>query len=321
MKPKITIITGYYNREEYVDYSIKSLLDQSFTNFELIIFDDCSSDKTYENLKAITKGDDRVVLIRHEKNTGFVKGLIKAIEISKGDYIAIHGSGDISHKDRIYKQSLFLDNYPEVQVVGCHYINRDPANNISKRTQHSLLHKRTSLFSSNPLSHGEVMFRKSVYSKVGGYRDVFKFSQDKDLWLRMSTHGDIAVIQEVLYERIINFEGVSYKVEKLIEQKKYSYLANIINNVKEIEQEKIINNVKTHGINSVINSNELFIQKNMFKMFNVLLAKNKLSDTELFSLNSKGWKKIYYKVLSFAYKNLFFRRVVNNIYRISSNSN
>lgn len=318
MQPKVTIITGYYNRAEYVDYSIQSLLDQTFNNFELIIFDDCSKDETYDRLLEFAQRDDRIVLIRHEKNIGFVRGLINAMTLAKGEYIAIHGSGDISLNNRIYKQNQFLDKNISVQVVGCHYVNKDPHNNKKKYTKGQPLYKRESLFLSNPLSHGEVMFRKSIYEKVGGYRSIFKFSQDKDLWLRMSKYGDIAIIQEILYERIINYEGVSYKVEKLIDQKKYSHLASIINQLSDKDQDGIIKKVELEGIDVVVNIEEKFIQRNIFKMFNVLFVKNKLNNTSLFIDNSKGLFRLYYIIFGKMYNLLLFRRVVNTIYKFSS---
>jgi len=200
-EPTLSVITGYYNKLQNLEDSIESILKQSFQSFELIIFDDCSTDGTYEKLLEISTTDSRIRLLRHEANIGFVKGLIEAIKVARGEYIAIHGSGDISLRDRLLKQKVFLDNHIGIGVVGCYYRNvkagveqsvfKNPNNDCFKE-----IIKRQNVF-----SHGEVMFRKSIYDKIGGYRDFFKFAQDRDLWCRFSLHTEYHVLEEILYER------------------------------------------------------------------------------------------------------------------------
>ena len=105
MQPLVSIITVYYNREQYIKESIQSLLEQTYKNTEIIIVDDGSNDETLNILNKFT--DNRIRIISHG-NMGFVKSIKKAIDISKGKYIAIHGSVDISHANRIERQVDFL---------------------------------------------------------------------------------------------------------------------------------------------------------------------------------------------------------------------
>ena len=217
--PLVSIITGYYNRQDQVSESIKSLINQSYQNTEIIIFDDCSTDDTYNRLNEFAVLDSRIQLIKHEKNIGFVQGLIEAINVSKGEFIAIHGSGDLSYENRIEKQVACLLKMTSVSVVGCHFYNSRKGKVIDTIKHTNELGFKKKLLKRNVFSHGEVMFRKSTYDKVGGYRPFFQYSQDYDLWCRMSLISDYYIIQEVLYTRNNDSDNaVSNSTLKLVRQ-------------------------------------------------------------------------------------------------------
>lgn len=210
--PLVSVISAYYNREDYVQESIQSLLDQSYKNLEIIIVDDGSTDNTLERLREFD--DPRLKIVTHE-NMGLVRSFIKAIDMSKGEYIAIHGSGDLSLPQRIEKQAALLQENPSVGVVGCY------VNNINTVTNYEMVRKidvarqaLDQLKAKNPYTHGEVMYRRSVYEKAGGYRTFFKFGQDYDLWLRMSLITEFDVVKDILYTRFQLADGVELSVEK-----------------------------------------------------------------------------------------------------------
>lgn len=228
--PLVSIISGYYNRENFVAESIDSLLKQTYSNIEIIIFDDCSKDNTHQNLLQFSN-DNRVKIIRHETNIGFVNGLINAINSSRGEYIAIHGSGDISHPNRIERQVAILNEFKDVGVVGCTVTNvrYDKNYNILYRTNinNEKFHgsAKESILVKNIFTHGEVMFRKSIYDRVGGYRPQFAYAQDRDLWCRMSRLCDFFIVPEPLYSRKLLPDGVGSKLHKLIVQRLLSEFA------------------------------------------------------------------------------------------------
>jgi len=210
----VSVITVFYNREEYVFNSIKSLLEQDYENIEIIAVDDGSTDNTLQKLNSFS--DKRLKVITHN-NMGFVKSIINAVTVSNGEIIAIHGSGDISYENRISKQVSILEENKDVGVVGC-FVKK--TNLVNKRVSFHRpvispdINLTEQLFKHNFFTHGEVMFRKELYTKVGGYREVFKYSQDYDLWLRMSLVTNFNIIPEVLYERFTLTNGVSNSVEK-----------------------------------------------------------------------------------------------------------
>ena len=313
--PRVSIVTGFYNREDYVIDSIQSLLDQDYTNLEIIIFDDCSTDSTFEKIREVCADSPKVRMYKHESNLGFVQGMINAIELSTGDFIAVHGSGDISLKRRISKQVQYLTNNFKSVGVGCHFANVDNGNSIYKVVERVGVFKQDDFYSSNPFSHGEIMYRKDIYKRAGGYRRIFKFSQDLDLWIRMSEFGHFGIVEEILYERIINFTGASYSPSKIILQRKYSVLAKEINKLTIDEQVDKINSVKELGINTVISSRNILVQKHLLFMFNVLCVKNQLNDVYVFLDNSFGWRHLYFIVVSNLMKINVFQKSLNFFYK------
>src|SRR5690554_1448439 len=157
--PLVSIITGYFNRKENLKESIQSVLDQDYLNFEFIIFDDCSTDGTFEMINSFN--DSRLRIIKHETNIGFTKGIIAAIAEGKGEFIAIHGAGDISYPGRIRKQVEFLQSNPEVSLVGC------LLEDVSKAG--SVIHSPAQDGGTFHFTQGEVMYRRNQYYQVGGY--------------------------------------------------------------------------------------------------------------------------------------------------------
>ena len=194
--PKVSCITVFYNRGDLLDRSVDSLIDQTLQDLEIIVIDDGSTDETMTKLKG--KSDPRLKTV-FQANIGFTASMNRAIRASKGRYIAVHGAGDISHPDRLALQASYLDANPEVGAVGC---RRSDNGRLTISNGHV---RRGSMLAimleSNPFSHGEVMFRRSLFDKVGGYREAFRFAQDRDLWLRMGRYCDYAVLPQTLYFR------------------------------------------------------------------------------------------------------------------------
>ncbi|EGQ9111195.1 glycosyltransferase [Vibrio alginolyticus] len=219
----VTIISVYYNREKSVDESVNSLINQKYNNYKIILVDDGSTDNTFNELK---KFESENCIVYTKENTGFVDSITRAIDSTNSEFIAIHGSGDISYDERIEKQVEVFRKYSQVGVVGAHC---EVYNEITKQV--SLFNIKsglipdceTELIKNNFLTQGEVMFRRSVYDDVGGYSSLYTFAQDYDLWLRMSKVTEFYVIPNVIYRRISKPDGVSGNISKLVMQQ---YLAS-----------------------------------------------------------------------------------------------
>jgi len=215
----VSVITIFYNRADLVHDSIQSLLNQTYRNIEIIAVDDGSTDDTLDRLRSFD--DPRLRVITHP-NKGLIHSIIEAVELAQGELIAIHGSGDISYPERIEEQVNLLKSKPEVGVVGCIVENTNLITGESSQFYVKDLERidvtKHLLSKGNVFTHGEVMYRKSIYEKVGGYRTTFVYSQDLDLWLRMSLVTKFSNVEKKLYRRFKVPGGVSTVQEKQLMQ-------------------------------------------------------------------------------------------------------
>ena len=210
---KTCVISIFHNRATTAEISVKSLLNQSLKDLKIILVDDNSTDNTLSVLKEVSKNYGNVTIIENKINLGFTNSLISAIERVKDyDYIAIHGAGDISHEDRLFVQSNFLEKNKDVGVVAVGVENR-PVNNISKKEKEITT---DDLLKRNCINHGTAMFRISDYAKVGGYRAFFTQRQDKDLWYRMSLVTRIYFLPNILYSWTPQLNSVSSETNKTL---------------------------------------------------------------------------------------------------------
>lgn len=227
MDKLVSIISVYYNREKVIEESINSLINQTYKNIEIIIVDDGSSDNTYQEL---CKFDDKRLRIISHKNMGFVKSMQKAISISNGEYIAVHGSGDVSYPNRIEKQIEILENDRSIGIVSSLAIKTDLNNTYSRITNNKFDSRNGSyieqLVDKSIIIHGASMYRKNIYNSVGGYREFFRFGQDRDLWLRMCTITKPYIIPEVLYTMYVLPDSVSDDFQKRITQLYFQSMSN-----------------------------------------------------------------------------------------------
>jgi glycosyltransferase involved in cell wall biosynthesis len=228
-KPKVSIVCAWYNRADYICDTIDSLLSQDFPDFEIVLVDDGSTDTRVKHILDGYK-DDRLRII-HQVNSGFVSTIRRAIDESSGEYVAIQGAGDISLSNRISCQISEMENGGYVGTGGWlkeTYVFRDGAEKEKGKFRRSenFLSIKDFMAQDNPLTHGEVMFRRDAYEQVGGYRKEFKFAQDRDLWLRMAEVGNFGVVKQYIYiRRSFETDGVSANIEKSILQKKFSVFA------------------------------------------------------------------------------------------------
>lgn len=264
--PKITVVTGFYNRGVLLERTIESILGQTFEDFELIVFDDHSTDDTAERLSELAERyqDSRFRFIVHEQNKGFVRGLKEAIAGSTGEYIAIQGSGDVSLPRRLELQAALLDARPEVGIVGGWYYNVQEEQDTRRlRTPNADEMTFDDLAQRNVFSHGEVMMRRSVYDSVGGYRTAFKYAQDIDLFLRIAKVARLATVPEPVYNRYVQFDGVSYVPAKRISQACYSIAARRVAQMTPLEEEKAIADIELNGPTAVVGIDDPVAQRNL----------------------------------------------------------
>lgn len=226
----INVYTIWHNRDFAVRDSISSLLEQSFTDFQLVALDDGSTDSTLTELLkmksvAASKGIQMKVVSRG--NSGFTKSLIWAISrYCNSEFIAIHGAGDISLERRLEAQVAEAEK-SAVALVGCwvNVVGKDGALVGVRRVPRKITHNLMKYSIGRPGTHGAALMRRSAYLSCGGYREEFEYAQDADLWLRIVNEGRAVNCQEVLYQKVQFENSVSLSNRKRTLQRMYSTLA------------------------------------------------------------------------------------------------
>jgi glycosyltransferase involved in cell wall biosynthesis len=197
-KPIVSVVLPVFNCEDYVCDAVRSILDQTFTNFEFIIIDDGSTDNTYKKIKKIK--DPRIILIK-QKNKGLPTTLNESFKRARGKYLARQDADDFSYKSRLEKQVAFLDSNPNVGIVGTWAEIWSDQKKTNRTLKHSCTNSKIlfdSLFDSS-FVHSSVMIRKKVFSSIGGYNPKYKPVEDYEYWTRILEKYDGANIPEVLH--------------------------------------------------------------------------------------------------------------------------
>lgn len=213
---KVSIIMGIYNGANTMDEAIKSICSQSYTDWELIICDDCSQDETLEKAQKWQSEEPRIKVIKNEKNTGLAAALNHCFQYSTGEYIARMDDDDISYKNRIQMQVDFLDNYCEYgfvsSVVDCY----DGSEIVRNRFWRKEKPEKRDFLKGTQFVHPATMFRRQCLEAVGGYRDIkmTQRTEDYDLFMRLYAIGYLGYnIQIPLLRYTINIKAMKDKVE------------------------------------------------------------------------------------------------------------
>jgi glycosyltransferase involved in cell wall biosynthesis len=185
-KPIISVIMPVFNAERYIADAIQSILDQTFTNFEFIIINDCSADNSLEIIRHYANIDSRILILNNDKNLGVSRSLNRGINISKANYIARMDADDVSFPNRFEKQINFLEENIDIGVLGTSAVIIDESSSeissITLPKNHNLI--VWFMCYACPLIHPSVMIRKEIFEVVGLYDSYFSSAQDYDLWSR-----------------------------------------------------------------------------------------------------------------------------------------
>ncbi|MBD7947944.1 glycosyltransferase family 2 protein [Psychrobacter communis] len=198
---KVTIAIPIYNAEKYLELAIQSVLNQSFTDWELLLVDDGSTDKSLEIAKKYEKIDNRVRMLSDGMNKKLPYRLNQIIRESKGNYIARMDSDDLIHPDRLNIQVKFLETNPQYDLVSTGSVSIDNNHKVYGYRNTQKLHTNfSSLQTSYPIIHASVLAKKSWYER-NKYNTDYPRSQDYELWCRTSLNNDlkIAILPDLLY--------------------------------------------------------------------------------------------------------------------------
>lgn len=188
--PAISVVLPVFNAEAFVRDAVKSILAQTFGDFELIIINDGSTDGSGSILKELAASDSRIVLVERA-NAGLVPTLNEGIELARADLIARMDADDVAMPERFALQLTRMTAEPKLGVLGSFIRIVDKTGQFIRQGDYPVTPTQNARFllHGSPLAHPSVMMRKVAVKKVGGYRRVFSHCEDYDLWLRISEIG------------------------------------------------------------------------------------------------------------------------------------
>lgn len=217
--PKVTVIIPVYNRKKYVAESIDSILAQSFTNFELLLIDDGSTDGSVEIMKSYT--DPRVRLLCNERNLGIPKTRNNGIQLARGEYIAMLDSDDTALPDRLAKQVAFLDCHKDYVLVGSWAPAMDekgpPVKKGKKWFVSSGEVQSWLLFHCTP-AQSSIMVRTAILQEYR-YREQYVLCEDFDLFVRLARKNKLGKLPDPLVHRRAHTGNITREKAQLAKDK------------------------------------------------------------------------------------------------------
>ena len=185
--PLVSILMAAFNADNFIGDSIKSIIEQTYKNWELIVIDDYSSDKTYQIANNYSKLDPRIKVIRNTTQLGQALSRNRGVEYSTGNYIAILDSDDLALPFRIEKQVEYLGKNSDVGLVGSYVniIDKDGKKIRTKEKACDALGIHFALILQNQFIHSSVIMRREVVEWAHGYDTKYLHAEDYDLWSRL----------------------------------------------------------------------------------------------------------------------------------------
>lgn len=209
--PTVSVILPAYNAERYIESAVGSILAQTYRDFEFVIVNDGSTDGTESSLRRLAADDPRINLISRA-NTGYVPALIEAVNASRGEYLARMDADDWARPDRFAKQVAFLNEHPDVVVVGSSYELMDDRGrrlHVQRQPSDDPTLQQQCMNGTTPICHPTALFRRRSYDAVGGYDPASVPAEDIDLWLRLGEIGKLACLPDVLLRYRLHAGSVS----------------------------------------------------------------------------------------------------------------
>jgi glycosyltransferase involved in cell wall biosynthesis len=208
MEPIVSILVPVYNVEPYLRQAIDSILAQTFTDFELILINDGSTDRSGEIIDSYRARDSRIVAV-HKENEGVARTLNRGLAMARGKYIRRFDSDDTCLPTALEHQIEFLEQHPDVALVGTQiafqsasgkiaWNFRNPHNKYFQNRDYRIV-DASEFFDGCPIIHATVLIRTEIIKHLGGYRTEFLTSEDIDLWLRIIEVYPAAALNECSY--------------------------------------------------------------------------------------------------------------------------
>ena len=300
----VSVIMPVYNGAMYLNEAITSILGQTYSNFEFIIINDGSTDRSEEIILSFS--DSRIVYVKNPENYRLIKTLNLGFSMAKGRYIARMDADDISHPDRLQKQVQFLEDNEEYGLVGSgvNLLNGENKSQLLYHTDHESLKFAMAFYC--PFIHPSVMIRKSIIENMEVIFDErFIHAEDYELWTRLAFKTKMANLPEYLLDYRVHDSQISsqhnFHQTDIANKIRRNYLKNYFGceveeylftfKLSETEKSLTSNLIEVKKLYQLNQKNTIFVGDN-FNRFLIKLWK------DLFTESSKLTLKHYFYLLS-----------------------
>lgn len=247
--PRVSVLLPVRNGGLFLEEAIRSVLMQTFKDFELLIYDDGSTDQTSQVISEFVSADSRTMLVGGE-TVGITKALNHLAACASGSILARMDADDICTTKRFEAQVKHLDDNSNCIAVGGQIESIDNHGNSRGTSNYPLDHRgihSAHLKGITQMAHPSTMFRKDAFEKVGGYDESLRYSQDLDLWLKLGEIGELNNLERNMLQYRTHQSSIS--TEKRSDQWKFARMA-----VEKAFQRN------AHGQQQEINLSELYRQ-------------------------------------------------------------
>lgn len=211
--PEVTVLMPVYNAEKHLAKAVESILNQTHRDFEFLIIDDCSTDRTPDILDGYS--DSRLVRLRNDPNMGITRTLNRGLEVARGEYIARMDSDDISYPDRLEHQVAHMKAHPEIGLLGTRYVIVDEVGNSiygepSPPESGSESYISWTLLWMTSIQHPTAMMRRSLLEKHSLRYDAdYETAEDYELWTQIRCHSKVERLWETGLDYRVSEQGIS----------------------------------------------------------------------------------------------------------------
>jgi glycosyltransferase involved in cell wall biosynthesis len=290
--PEVSIVTPAHNAAATLDEAVCSILDQTWRDFEFIIVDDGSTDDTTCKLHRYEKLDNRVRVYRQEKE-GMIAALNRGCRLARGRFIARMDADDISLPYRLEKQLKFLEEHPEIGIVGTWASKIDESGLVIGDWCLSPIPKvlKWNHFFGVCVIHPTVLMRREILEQINFYRSDAVHAEDRDLWLRASAITEFSNIPEILFKYRLSSKGTSRRLRQEYRETPIHFAASFIGDFLKtdasIEAVAGLHGMKLDSLRQILETAAL-----LERLYHAFLLKNALSAEERKEVSCNAAKKL-----------------------------
>jgi glycosyltransferase involved in cell wall biosynthesis len=256
--PTVTVLMSVYNGQTYLREAIKSILNQTFTDFEFLIINDGSSDASRSII--CSYDDPRIRLIDNPANLGLTKSLNRGLRLAKGRYVARQDADDVSEPQRLTQQVNFMEANQHLALLGTWYRGIDAEGNFAYKVRlpSDQIELQWALLFYCPFVHSSVMLNKEFFlHDIGLYNEEYLYAQDHELWFRTSRQHIITNFHEYLVRYRINPHSMTATYGELVNEGVWLTTAAVGSLLEWVEDNQVANEARFKKMFELLYGNEV----------------------------------------------------------------